>query len=223
MDNLQNGIAAFKDGKRDEARKYFVAAMKENPNNENVWGWLYQVSNNDKEKIEALKRVVAINPKNIKAQELLNQLLAAPITTTPSLHPPQTEKISATSSLPKKKNNNSLMLILGGIAVIVVICCIIILASSGSTLTGNKAKYVVTGSAASAMITYFNEQGGTEQVDVSLPFEKELSIKPGSFLSLVAQNGDTGSITCEIWINGEKTKTSTSTAQYGVVTCTDFK
>jgi len=90
MDNLEAGIAAFKAGKRDEARSLLIAAMKDAPNNENVWGWLYQVSNNDIERIQALRKVVAINPQNVKAKELLDKLLA----------PPQFEPVRN-----KKKNN----------------------------------------------------------------------------------------------------------------------
>jgi len=82
MDNLQSGIDAFKAGKRDEARKFFIAAMKEEPNNENVWGWLYQVSNNDNERIQALKKVVTINPKNEQAKQLLAKLQTPPLTQT---------------------------------------------------------------------------------------------------------------------------------------------
>ena len=36
MNNLQNGIAAFKRGKREVARKYLIAAVKENPKDENA-------------------------------------------------------------------------------------------------------------------------------------------------------------------------------------------
>jgi hypothetical protein len=112
------------------------------------------------------------------------------------------------------------------IAVAVIILCCICLATTSvpslSSLTNIQAKYVITGSANSAFVTYTNEQGGTEQVNVDLPFEKNLVVKPGTTLVLVAQNQGTGTITCEIWIHGEKMKTSTSSAQYGSVTCSDF-
>ena len=66
-------------------------------------------------------------------------------------------------------------------------------------------------------------QGGTEQVSGHLPYVKYLWVEPGAILSLIAQkeNYAGGTITCEIWIRGEKTKTSTSSAEYGVVTCSD--
>jgi len=75
-DLLQQGITLYKAGKRDEARKIFVAFIKHDPESERGWGWMYQISNNDKEKIYCLKQILRINPESKKASELLNQLLA---------------------------------------------------------------------------------------------------------------------------------------------------
>src|SRR3972149_2548777 len=74
-DLLQQGITAYKAGKRDEARKIFITVVKQNPENEHAWGWMYNVSGNDKERIYCLKQMLRINPKNEKANQLLNQLL----------------------------------------------------------------------------------------------------------------------------------------------------
>lgn len=222
MDNLQNGIAAFRSRKTDEARKYFIAAMKENPNNENVWGWLYQVSKNDNEKIECLKRMLAINPNNARVREQLDQLQASPIQSAPPLQRPSQSIVEA----PKKNNNWIWIAIASSFLIVCCLCLVVSLNTNPTTgipsITGTQVKYVVTGSAQTAFITYFNAQGGTEQVDVNLPFTKEIRVTTGAALSLVAQNGGSGSLTCEIWVDGIKKKTSTSTAQYGVVTCSDW-
>ena len=116
------------------------------------------------------------------------------------------------------------MLIIGASAgILLCFCCIAIALSYGSSGSASTdVKYVISGTATSAMVTYTNETGGTEQVNVNLPFTKEFKASTGSALSIVAQNNGSGSITCEIWINGELKKTSTSTAQYAVVTCSDF-
>ena len=74
-DLLQQGITAFKAGKRDEARKIFITVVKQNPDNERAGGGMYEVSGNDKERIYCLKQMLRINPKNEKANQLLNQLL----------------------------------------------------------------------------------------------------------------------------------------------------
>jgi len=123
MDNLQNGIAAFKAGKRDEARKLFIAAMKETPNDENVWGCLYQVSNNDNERIQALKKVVAINPQNGKAKELLDKLLAPPPEQSPPQTPAPAQKIETKKPDPIQQINTLI-----GIGSIVLVCFICICA-----------------------------------------------------------------------------------------------
>jgi len=75
MDDLvQKGITSKKAGKRDEARKYFIAAIKQNRNNEYAWQFMYNVANDDKERLSCLQQVLRINPQNEKAKSLLNQL-----------------------------------------------------------------------------------------------------------------------------------------------------
>lgn len=107
MDNLQSGIAAFKSGKREDARKYLIAAVKENPKDENAWGWLYQVANNNNERIECLKKVTAINPNNEKAMQLLNKLLAPPLT--PEItNLPQQKQVNPPTSSSKQANPPSI-------------------------------------------------------------------------------------------------------------------
>lgn len=132
------------------------------------------------------------------------------------------------------KQSNTLFYILLGVAAIMLIClCCAVFSylptSSASSdtppsifTTDLDVKYVITGSARSALVTSTNATGGTEQNNVSIPWNQTMRVPVGSWLSIVAQNNGTGSITCEIWIDGQKIKTSTSTAQYGIVTCTDF-
>lgn len=228
MDNLQNGIVAFKSGRRDEARKYFIIAMKENAKNENVWGWLYQVSNNDNERMTALKKMLEINPQNTKAKELLDKLQAPSLISEPLQTPIKLQQ-NIPPTVPKNNNKTLRIGLAVAISIAVVFCCLIAIANSSSSdsLTtpfskNTKIKYVISGTAQSAMITYFNETGGTEQVTQALPFVKEFSVGSGAMLSLVAQNQGAGTIICEIWINGEKIKTSTTTTQYGIATCSDI-
>jgi tetratricopeptide (TPR) repeat protein len=75
-DLLEQGIVAFRAGKRNEARELFIAAVKQSPDNVRAWGGMYEVSGNDKERVYCLKQMLRINPKNEKANQLLNQLLA---------------------------------------------------------------------------------------------------------------------------------------------------
>src|SRR5688572_21614032 len=73
---LQQRIAADKAGKREEARRIFIADIKQNPGSERARGWMHSVCNTDQERIHCLKQVVRINPKNGKDQHMLDQLLA---------------------------------------------------------------------------------------------------------------------------------------------------
>ena len=77
-DLLQQGITAYKAGKRNEARSIFITVVKQSPKSERAWGWMSNVCNNDQEHIHCLKQVLRINPKNEKVQQHLNQLLAPP-------------------------------------------------------------------------------------------------------------------------------------------------
>jgi hypothetical protein len=84
-DLLQQGITAYKAGKRDEARKIFIAFIKQNPESERGWGWMYDVSGEDKERIYCLQQMLRINPKQEKAKQLLDQLLAPPLIPVPTI------------------------------------------------------------------------------------------------------------------------------------------
>ena len=66
-DLLQQGVAAYKAGKRDEARKIFITVVKENPDSERAWGWMNNVCNTDQERIHCLKQVLRINPTHEKS------------------------------------------------------------------------------------------------------------------------------------------------------------
>jgi hypothetical protein len=76
MDDLiRQGIDAFRAGKREEARKLLLTAVKQNPDSESAWGWLYNVAEKDKDRIYCLKQVLRINPNNEKVNQLYKGLL----------------------------------------------------------------------------------------------------------------------------------------------------
>ena len=69
---LQQGIAEFKAGNKEEARKIFISFVKENPQSERGWEWMYHVSRNNKERSYCLEQILRINPENQKAKQLLD-------------------------------------------------------------------------------------------------------------------------------------------------------
>jgi hypothetical protein len=73
-DLLQQGITAYREGKRHEARKYLINYCKQNPDSERGWGWLYNASNDDKERAYCLRQILRINPNNKKASQLFKSV-----------------------------------------------------------------------------------------------------------------------------------------------------
>jgi hypothetical protein len=225
MDDLiQQGVDAFKAGDKESARKLLSQAIKQNPDSERAWGWMYNVCNTEQERIHCLKQIVRINPQNEKANQRINELTVSdfPLESPTPQSTPGYSKLAtpAVTSPPKRSKSTNLLLFTGG--VILVLCVLCGLLSLPGVGGGKEVKYVVRGSQPSTMVTYFNDGGGLEQVSVSLPFEKTMQVKTGAMLSLAAQNGASGKITCEIWVNGILKKTSTSTASYGLVSCADL-
>lgn len=68
---LAQAVAYLKSGDKASARRILTAFVKENPDDEQAWGWLYQVCENNPHRIYCLQQVVRINPGNLKA---VNQL-----------------------------------------------------------------------------------------------------------------------------------------------------
>ena len=71
---LQRGIEMFRSGDKEEARKLFVAFVKENPQSESGWKWMYNASNSSRERVHCLQQILKINPGNRKAKQLLDHM-----------------------------------------------------------------------------------------------------------------------------------------------------
>ncbi len=123
-----------------------------------------------------------------------------------------------------EKKKSSLLVILIVIGVVILLCLVgSSFLNTGGLTAGDQYEYRVSGTARSVSVTYFNADGGTEQVESNIPFSKTFSIKNGGAISLLAQNkGDSGSIVCEIYKNGKLWKSATTTAGYGICTLAGF-
>lgn len=71
---LQGGIKAARSGQKDLARKAFTQVLKLEPNNEAAWLGMATVSDDAKDKLKILKRILDINPDNTQAREALRRL-----------------------------------------------------------------------------------------------------------------------------------------------------
>lgn len=84
MDDLiQQGANALKSGDLETARRLLAQAVKQQPDNERAWGWMYNACNTGQERIHCLKQILRINPHNEKANQALNELIGftAPLET----------------------------------------------------------------------------------------------------------------------------------------------
>lgn len=75
---LKEGIAAARAGDKATARAKLRQVVQLDENNEKGWYWLASVVETDEERRICLGNVVVINPKNERAQQLLEQLSAPP-------------------------------------------------------------------------------------------------------------------------------------------------
>ncbi len=64
---LQEGIAAFKAGRKDEARRLLTRATELDERNENAWLWLSAVVDSLENQQICLENVLALNPNNTRA------------------------------------------------------------------------------------------------------------------------------------------------------------
>lgn len=118
------------------------------------------------------------------------------------------------------------------ILIIIGLCLVAYAAMSGtsspsyvaprSSNTTHTVRYEVTGGESwyTAGLTYENAQGGTEQRDVGLPWSQTYTMKTGDFAYISAQlDNGVGQITCTIYVDGTEWKTSTSSGQYVIASC----
>lgn len=162
--------------------------------------------------------------ETIKAEAIVCRFCGRDLTSPkPSPQPP-----TATTPPAQQKKGSNLAAIL--LVAILGVCGVFwLLAQLGSTSSSSpsysaptkyQVSYKVTGTASRASLTYENEQGGTEQTEVRIPWQETMTVGQGAFLYLSVQNeGESGSVTCEIWVDGVKWKESTSRGAYVIASC----
>lgn len=83
--------------------------------------------------------------------------------------------------------------------------------------------YSVEGSSGSASSITYSDAGFSiaQETNASLPWTKKLTIPTADFrsLSLIAQNGGAGDITCTISVGGAVVRTITSSGAYAIASC----
>ncbi|WP_329239959.1 MmpS family protein [Actinoallomurus sp. NBC_01490] len=81
--------------------------------------------------------------------------------------------------------------------------------------------YRIGGSATRASITYSTPSGQEQQNGARVPWKKSFKIKKDTFdvLTVTAQNSGSGTITCEIDVDGVKVKAAKSSGAYAIASC----
>jgi hypothetical protein len=86
----------------------------------------------------------------------------------------------------------------------------------------HKVVYRVSGTAAEASITYRNAKGGTQQTAGRMPWELTFDSRAGNFLYVSAQNqGASGSVSCDIMVDGVVKTSASSTGAYVIAECSE--
>jgi hypothetical protein len=129
-----------------------------------------------------------------------------------------------TTQSPPEKGSNLVRFTLIGVCALIGLALFIRLSPGlavSSSPTVRTVIYRVSGSTTFADLTYENGSGGTEQQhDARVPWTKTLYVRPGQFVYLSAQNGmEFGGITCEILVEGQVYKRSTSSGGYTIASC----
>lgn len=123
------------------------------------------------------------------------------------------------------KKGGSLAVVLAACVGILLLGAVLFRPRSGTlprvpSSTTYRVEYQVQGTARGASLTYQNAGGSSEQRDVAVPWDMDFVATPGQFLYVSAQNkGETGTITCNILLNGVVVKTSTSQGAYKIASC----
>lgn len=102
MDNEQilQGIAAIKAGDKYQARQLLIAAIKQNPRDEEAWFGLYDAVETEDQRTRCLQEILRINPDNVLARKLLEQRQAAEETRAVALPQAGTPPSEPTSPAP---------------------------------------------------------------------------------------------------------------------------
>lgn len=164
--------------------------------------------------------------ETIKAEAVVCRYCGRDLVEKPKAAPKTTEKEA------KKGTNWGCVIVFIIVAVFAVIWVLSQLGSSPSSRTRApvviptraSSTYMVTykvgGSTTRASVTYENDQGGTEQADIPVPWTKTFTFQSGDFVYISAQNDkDYGTITCEITVKGNVFKTAKSSGAYTIATC----
>lgn len=227
---LTEAKRALRDKDRAYARTLIKDVLNEDASNDQAWVLLALATENREQSLACLRRAAEINPANDRVFKMIDHLETLHTTSTrPQELPvsPEEEALGEEFSASK--------IFLSLIALVVCIICAMSFASNPPTTRTARPTRRVTPVPVVREVTYRvegvvlggrvsltmqNAEGGTEQTTASLPYERTLRMRPGSFSYISVQNrGSSGHLSCEILVDGEPFKKSTSSGGYAIATC----
>jgi hypothetical protein len=104
VENLvRAGVEAAQAGKRQEARALLQQAIAADPNHEMGWLWMASIADTLKDRYDALRRVVQINPKNDRARQELERVTKTMREQAAAVADRQGEELRAADVLQKRR------------------------------------------------------------------------------------------------------------------------
>lgn len=94
---VQDGIAAYKAGQKEEAVRLLKDALREDQNDDRAWLYLGLALDDGDYKRKAFERAVQINPENVEARQALSKLKSASGAKPPA-SAPRREKVGGAAS-----------------------------------------------------------------------------------------------------------------------------
>lgn len=121
---LNQGVEAAKAGNRAQARRLLEEVVEQDKRNEMAWIWLATVAVGAAEKREYLRRVLAINPQNVRAREALDKMgddLISPTRSGLNFTPTLEETVRRTDALAiqPRRANTGLIFVVAALALLV--------------------------------------------------------------------------------------------------------
>ncbi len=103
----QQGIAAAKAGRKDEARQLLQQSIRIEPDSEAAWLWLASIARDQRERQFCLQKILEINPNNSQARQALAAIdpSVAPTTTAPQQMPRGIKPIQRAPATPAQTEN----------------------------------------------------------------------------------------------------------------------
>lgn len=101
-----------------------------------------------------------------------------------------------------------------------LICATLLLLLTACEQETHTIRYEVSGSTSNAHLSYKNESGGTEQIEVIPPWSMDFTAQTWTHVAITAFNGrPSGTVSCRLFFDGELVQEAESVGGYKWAHC----